>query len=258
MTYLMKSITSSTASLRPFWEHFFRYDWRFGLFLILLFGIPRFLLVLHANVTGGFNTAFIIFLLMWFTPMVFLSRRGRKEIGLRRPRRLLWLAVSFLAGAVCSFIIFGMFGWLFSDPVNQPLNYIAGTGAVPAEISDSDRLTYFIIASVPSMLFSPIGEELLYRGVIHGSFTGKSGETKASVFDSLAFAITHLSHFGIMYQSGHWHFLPLPALLWIMFMFMASQVFFRCKQIAGSIYGAVFSHAGFNLAMMYLIFYGPF
>ncbi|MCD8080047.1 MAG: CPBP family glutamic-type intramembrane protease [Bacteroides sp.] len=255
---MMKQSISYSTTLRPFWKHLFRYNWKFGLFLILLFGIPRFVLVLHANVSGGYNTAFIIFLLMWFTPLIFLTRQGRKEIGLRRPRSFLWLPASFLAGGLCCMMVFVLFGWLFSNPTHQPLNYIAGAGAVPAEISDSDRLTYFIIASIPSMLFSPIGEELLYRGLIHGSFTGQFGETRASVFDSLAFALTHLAHFGIIYQNGHWHFLWLPALLWVVCMFVTSQVFFRCKQTAGSLYGAIFSHAGFNLAMMYLIFYSPF
>jgi len=108
------------------------------------------------------------------------------------------------------------------------------------------------------MIFSPIGEELLYRGVVHGSFVKKFGENKASVFDSLAFAITHLAHFGIIYNSGHWSFLPLPSLFWIIAMFCVSRLFFRCKQFSDSIYGAILSHAGYNLAMMYLIFYHIF
>lgn len=35
--------------LRSLWTRFFRYNWAFGLFLVLLFGIPRFVLVLEAN-----------------------------------------------------------------------------------------------------------------------------------------------------------------------------------------------------------------
>lgn len=105
------------------------------------------------------------------------------------------------------------------------------------------------------MLFSPIGEEFLYRGVVHGSFIAKYGEVKASIFDGLAFALTHLAHFGIIYQAGSWDFYMVPALLWVVSMFTVSQVFFRCKLMCDSIFGAVFSHAGFNFAMMYFIFY---
>lgn len=105
------------------------------------------------------------------------------------------------------------------------------------------------------MIFSPIGEEFLYRGVIHGSFVEKSGEFKASIYDSLAFALTHLAHFGIIYDGEAWQFLLAPSILWVLSMFLVSQLFFRCKMMSQSIFGAVLSHSGYNLAMMYLIFY---
>ena len=105
------------------------------------------------------------------------------------------------------------------------------------------------------MTFSPIGEELFYRGLVHGSFVKILGEQKASVADSMAFALTHLAHFGIVYFLDSWHFLFVPALLWVVSMFMTSRVFFLCKEKTGSILGAILSHAAFNLTMMYFIFY---
>ena len=106
-----------------------------------------------------------------------------------------------------------------------------------------------------SMLFSPIGEELFYRGMIHGSFSRKYGDNKASHIDSLAFALTHLAHFGIVYVDGQWDFLLLPSLLWLIFMFFTSRLFHYCKKRTGSILGAIVSHAAFNGCMMYFIFY---
>ena len=116
-------------------------------------------------------------------------------------------------------------------------------------------MLYFTIAVIPSMIFSPIGEEFLYRGIIHGCFVPKLGETKASYFDSLAFALTHVAHFGIVYTLGTWCFLPIPALLWVFSMFIVSQVFFRCKLYCDSLWGAIAAHSGFNFVMMYGIFY---
>ncbi len=251
---MMKTSTSDRSILRPLWARFFQYNWKFGLFLIFLFGIPRFALVLQANMSSGYNKAFIIFFLMWFTPLIFLTRKGRREMGIKRPRYA-YLPIALLAGTLSCIVIFALFGLLFTDPASQPLTYIAATGGTPAEINPDDRLLYFLIAAIPSMLFSPIGEEMLYRGVIHGSFTRRFGETGASIFDSLAFALTHLAHFGIIWQAGQWQFLLWPALVWVLAMFAVSQVFFRCKQLCGSIYGAILSHAGFNVTMMYLIFY---
>ena len=71
-----------------------------------------------------------------------------------------------------------------------------------------------------------IGEELLYRGVVHSSFVSKYGEQKASYIDSVAFAITHLAHFGIVYIAGVWDFFLIPALIWVFLMFVTSQLFF--------------------------------
>ncbi|MDR0938518.1 MAG: CPBP family intramembrane metalloprotease [Mediterranea sp.] len=122
-------------------------------------------------------------------------------------------------------------------------------------ISEFERLTYFLVAAIPSMIFSPIGEEFLFRGLVHGSFVCRFGEVGALFFDSGAFALTHLAHFGIIYSAGGWSFLPIPALLWVLSMFLVSQVFFRCKLMCDSIFGAVFSHSGFNFAIMYFILY---
>lgn len=241
--------------LRKFWLRFFNYNWKFGLFLILLFGIPRFILVLHANMAGGYGTAFIIFFIMWFAPLIFLTRQGRRNIGIKRPEKYIQLFYSFLIGVASCTLIFMLFQMLYGNTLNNAFVYISQTGVSPENISSSDRLIYFIIGVIPSMLFSPIGEEFLYRGVIHGSFVSKFGETKASVFDSLAFALTHLAHFGIIYTAGIWEFLPLPSVLWVISMFFVSQLFFRCKMMSRSIFGAVLSHAGYNFAMMYFIFY---
>jgi membrane protease YdiL (CAAX protease family) len=38
-------------------------------------------------------------------------------------------------------------------------------------------------------------------------------------------------------------------------MFLASRIFFFANKKSGSILGAIISHAAFNLAMMYFIFY---
>jgi len=105
------------------------------------------------------------------------------------------------------------------------------------------------------MTFSPIGEELFYRAVIHQAFKGELGDRKAAVIDSAAFALTHLAHFGIVYAAGAWKFMPLPALLWVSAMFFTCLVFNRVRQESGSILGAILTHAGFNFGMGFLIFY---
>jgi len=116
-------------------------------------------------------------------------------------------------------------------------------------------MVYFLIYLFIIMTFSPIGEELFYRGVVHQAFREQLGEKRAAVIDSAAFALTHLAHFGIIYVAGAWKFLPLPALLWVTAMFFTCMVFNRVRQKSGTILGAILTHAGFNFAMGFLMFY---
>ena len=107
------------------------------------------------------------------------------------------------------------------------------------------------------MTFSPIGEELFFRGIVHSSFAKSIGEERASIVDSSAFAITHISHFGLIFINHQWSFLLTPALIWLSSMFLVSLLFFICKRYSGSILGAMICHAAFNLGMIYCIFYLP-
>lgn len=240
--------------LRKYWNSRFLYNWKLGVFLILLFGIPRFIIVLQSYVDRSYATVMFVFLSMWLVPFILLTKDGRRNIGIKYPSHWWRIVLSFIAGGLTCYIIFCLFFFLFQTSIENAFLYIAGNNP-SSGVSEPDKLIYFCIAVIPSMLFSPIGEEFLYRGIIHGSFVSKFGETKASIFDSLAFALTHIAHFGIIYMSGIWQFLPIPTILWVLSMFITSQVFFRCKLYCNSIWGAVAAHSGFNFIMMYGIFY---
>ncbi len=242
--------------LRPVFRRCFPYSWVFGLVLILLFGIPRFILVMEANITKSYYLVSFVFVAMWFMPFLFLSKEGRRFIGIKKPERAVWLIYSVLLGCIMCVMLYLCFTLLYGHTISNAFVYISGANATPEGTMSPDmRLTYFLIGSAVSMTFSPIGEELFYRGVVHGSFAPRFGEQKASIFDSLAFALTHLAHFGIVYVAGGWQFLPVPALLWVTGMFFTSRIFFLCKQQSGSILGAILSHAAFNITMMYFTCY---
>jgi membrane protease YdiL (CAAX protease family) len=235
----------------------FTFSWQLGLSLILLFGIPRFILVLEANRTANYNLISVIFLVMAVTPFILLTIKGRQTIGIRPVQNYRWLAGSFLLGASACGVIFLIGSALYQSSMTNWFVYISKSyGSIPAaELTGESKWIYFLIFSLIGMTVSPIGEELLYRGLIHQSFVSKFGENMASVIDSLAFATVHLAHFGLIYSGGSLDFLAVPALLWISLMYTSARLFYFCKQKTGSIYGAIASHAGFNFAMTYLIFF---
>lgn len=243
------------TELRPLWSRLFRFNWVFGLGLVLAICIPRFVLVLNANKLANYSSIGMIMLVSAIIPFLFLSKYGRHRIGIRKPTNYRWLAYSFVTGILISTVLFALGYALYADTFSNWYVYIGQSYNIAEDLSAQDKLVYFFVYAVSGMTFSPIGEELFFRGIVHASFAKNVGESNASVIDSLAFALTHLAHFGIVYISGAWQFLPIPAVLWVLGMFITSIAFFKCKQQTGSILGAIVSHAGFNLAMIYFIFY---
>jgi CAAX protease family protein len=234
-----------------------KFNWQFGLILILLFGIPRFLIVLEANRTANYNFTSIIFVIMCLTPFLLLKKSGRTIIGIKWTENVQWMISSFILGIFACLIVFFIGKYLYQDSIENWFVYISNSyRSIPIEeLKGNTKLLYFLMFGIIGMTFSPIGEELLYRGLIHQSFVPKFGNNKASILDSLSFAIVHLAHFGVIYESGSWKLLFVPAIIWMTLIFLTSRLFFYCKSKTESIYGAILSHAGFNLAMTYFIFY---
>ena len=242
--------------LKPFWNHLIKPTWIFGLALIFVVGIPRFLMVLSANVSGNYHLVSIIFIFMWLTPWIFLSRFGRSKIGLKKPVHPEWLFYGFIIGILLSALMFLVASFLYQDSISNWFVYISKSYTnLPENLNAPDRLIYFTIYAVISMTFSPIGEEIFYRGIIHECFATKWNNKIPSIIDSTAFSITHLAHFGIIYDLGQWEFLLIPSLLWMMLLFVSCLFFYWVRKKSNSIIGAILTHAGYNLAMMYFIFF---
>lgn len=228
-----------------------------GWVLILLWGIPRFAIVLGAARTGNYQWVSLIFVSMWLTPWLFFTREGRRDMGWRRPRHWGWLLSALPLGALACGLMYGIAQGLYGDGIRNWFVYISRSYSnLPDPLTGSDKLIYFAIYAGISMVFSPIGEEFFYRGVVHLCFAEAYNERTAALVDSAAFSITHLAHFGVVYHLGQWKLLPIPALLWMGLLFALCLLFSWARRRTGSILGAVLAHAGFNVAMIYAIFYG--
>ena len=255
----MSTTSSIPATLETFRRPFRRtlgFSVRVGLVLIVVFTAVRVALVLQANATGSYQATSFIFIAMAALPFIVLTREGRRRIGIVRPSRWRWVPVALLAGAGCATAVYTIGSLLYGSGIENPFAYIARSySAVPAELSDQSRLIFFIIFAVIGMSFSPIGEELFYRGLVHESLATGWGSRRAALTEAGAFALAHLAHFGIVYVAGSWGFLPVPALIWVIAMFLSSLVFYGFRVLSGSLLGAIIAHAGFNLVMNFIIFY---
>ncbi len=243
------------SELKPFVKRFFDFNWKFGLFLVFLICVPRFMLVIKANATGNYGFIGLIMLASALAPFLFLTRSGRRKVGIVATKKYSWLLMAAIAGLAASVLLHFMGQILYGNSYENWYVYIGKSYQIPAEIDEKSKAILFIIMALTGMTFSPIGEELFFRGIVHESFAKSIGDTKASFIDSTAFAITHISHFGLIFLDGRWTLLKTPALLWVLSMFLVSIMFFLFKKNSGSILGAIVCHAAFNLGMIYSIFY---
>jgi hypothetical protein len=198
------------------------------------------------------------FIVMMLMPFIFLNKEGKRKTGFVKSNSAKYYWWGIIAGAALALLCFGsgllFFGtspdnWFVSIK-NSYLNTFDTTGMPVMKL--------FIIFTIPALIFSPIGEEIFFRGFLQEALATKFSYNKAMVIDSLFFALIHLFHHGFVKDAaGVIHFYPMSGFIWVMLMFLTAMVFALLKKKSGSIYPAIVSHAVFNLVMNVCIFYWP-
>jgi membrane protease YdiL (CAAX protease family) len=248
-------MTNIQNELKPFWNRLFKFDWRFGLFLVIIICVPRFILVLNANASGNYGYIGLIMIISGILPFIFLNKYGRNKIGILKPAIWDVLLPAFVTGIIASLVLYFTGGALYGSSYENWYKYIGKSYNIPVGIDNDSKAILFAFVALAGMVISPVGEELFFRGIVHASFAKSIGEKKATVVDSSAFAITHISHFGLIFLNGKWYFFTVPAMIWLVSMFLLSLLFIFFKKQSGSILGPIICHAAFNLGMIYCIFY---
>ena len=195
----------------------------------------------------------VIFIAMAALPWLVLSREGRRQVGLQRPRSMLWLPLGLLLGAMaasaCYLLGLSLYGasadnWFVSVARNYQLQPTHGWSLLRL------HLTFTIVAC----LFSPIGEEIFYRGFLQKVLEDRHGARRATIMEASLFALVHLCHHGILVTSSGYQLLPVSGALWVAQMFALSLLFAWLRRRGDSILPAIAAHAAFNAAMNGWIF----
>jgi membrane protease YdiL (CAAX protease family) len=108
----------------------------------------------------------------------------------------------------------------------------------------------------PAVLFSPIGEEIFFRGVLQRTLEGPLSGPLATRLECGAFAIVHLCHHGLHWEGAALALWLPSGLIWVALMYAAAQLFAHWRKQAGSVFPAIVSHMAFNAAMGVYIFAG--
>ena len=194
------------------------------------------------------------FVVMAVLPWLLMTASGRRSIGLRRAADRRFYALAIGAGAaaalVCGVLGLAVFGagadnWFISI-ANNYRNTLDTRGLALWQLH--------LFFTLPACLFSPIGEEIFFRGVLHGALQERFGARAAVVSEAGLFGLVHMCHHGLWLAAAGWAFRPVSGMLWMLLMFGTALVFSALRQRSGSLGPAIVAHATFNATMNTFIF----
>jgi membrane protease YdiL (CAAX protease family) len=187
------------------------------------------------------------------SPFLFLSRDARIKLGLSRSPHSLWISWAILLGAVSplvvwwvGFLLYGLSPDNWYVTVSSTLMRDSRLGGMPAPM-------LFPTLAIPAAVFSPLGEELFFRGVFHEAIAERFGQGAAAAGTAAAFGLMHLFHHGVALGPSGVEWRPVSGLIWVVLTVGLGVLFTFCRQRGGSIWTAVVAHSAFNVSMVAVI-----
>lgn len=204
-----------------------------------------------------FNGRLVVagFLLMWFLPWILLTKDVRRFIGLDWVYGLRWLVVSSLLGGLLALACYGLGVLLFGHSDAHWYQSVAASFFHDERVLQLPRWELFWMFTIPAMLFSPIGEEIFFRGLIFHAVASRWGSLTGLIASGCMFAAVHLIHHGIYKTETGFEVLWFSGSIWFLLMFVTSLCFSWLRYKYNSLLPSMLGHACFNLVMNLTIFY---
>lgn len=194
------------------------------------------------------------FVSMALLPLLLLNGRARREAGFQRPRGVLMIGVAMVLGAAAAFACYAIGTMLFGAGPDNWFVSIANSYRRTLDTTGWNAIRLHVFFTLPALLFSPIGEEIFFRGYLQYVLERRFGQGVSTVLECAAFAVIHLCHHGLFLTSAGLGFRPLSGAIWMLLMFGTAFLFAWLRKRTGSLVPAIASHAAFNLVMNLTIF----
>lgn len=194
------------------------------------------------------------FCLMMALPWLLLTRSGRAQVGLQRAVAGTSYAMACLYGALAAAACYLIGLALFGHGAGHWFTSIANNYRSLFDTSSLSMLQLHLFFTIPAMLFSPIGEEIFFRGLMQRALEERFSVRAATAGEAALFGLVHLCHHGLLPTVAGLVLLPLSGALWVLLMFAVALLLAHLRKSTGSLYPAMAAHAAFNLAMNTIIF----
>ena len=220
--------------------------------LVVLFAVMRVVGTLGpASVRWALPLGFV---LMAAAPWLLLTNEGRRQIGLRSSSSLSHYGVGVLGGVAAACACFAVGSVLFGDGADHWFISVAASYRATMDTSRLSMTALYLVFTLPALLFSPIGEEIFFRGVLQRALEQRLSVNASTVIECAAFGLVHLCHHGLALGAAGIVIRPLSGALWVVLMFLVAFMFAALRKRSGSLFPAMASHAAFNATMNVAIF----
>lgn len=195
----------------------------------------------------------LTFIAMTLLPWLVLSPHGRYQIGLKFPASGAWFAAALGAGIAAAAACFVAGHVLYGASSGNWFVSVANVYRAHPTAGFS-LLQLHLTFTIAACLFSPIGEELFFRGFLQKVLEQRVPRAAATHLEAALFALVHLCHHGIVATAAGLVLLPGSAGIWVMLMFCVAWLFAWLRQASDSLLPAIVAHAAFNATMNSFIF----
>lgn len=194
------------------------------------------------------------FVLMAALPLLVLPRTSWPRIGLRRARHAGWYVLAVFVGAALASLsaLIGMA--LFGAGPDHWFVSIANYYRRQLDTRGLDLLRLHLTFTLPALLFSPLAEELFFRGYLQAAFETRWSVRASTTAEAALFALIHLFHHGLWLDAGLLALRGTSGALWLVLMFCTAWVLAALRRASRSVWPAVAAHASFNATMNLWIF----
>lgn len=169
------------------------------------------------------------------------------------PDRQLSLAIAPFAGVAASVLCFVLGYALFERTADNWFVSVANSFRTQPTPGFS-AIQLHLMFTIPAMIFSPIGEEIYFRGVLQCALETRFSPRLSAVLESGWFGAAHLIHHGLFLTAVGLSFRPVSGLLWFLLMTSLSLVLVTLRKFGNSVLPAVIAHSAFNATMNFFIF----
>lgn len=194
------------------------------------------------------------FVIMTLLPFALLDAAGRREMGMRLPVGSRSWGVAILLGAAAALTCFALGMALFGASADNWFVSVANGYRRMMDTTGWDALRLHLVFTIPALIFSPLGEEIFFRGLLQHALERRFSARASTVAECGAFAVIHLCHHGLFLTAAGVGLRPVSGAIWMLLMFATAWMFAWLRKSTGSLLPAILSHAVFNFVMNATIF----